>query len=624
MPPLHVMFKKEAVAAPRALCKTKLSDILLAESRMESKRLAKSSGARFTAYEETGRRAVNDGGCCGLSGTLQAHQLQGVGFIMSVEQGSEAVPIGGIIADEMGTGKTLTVLSHIAVQLSLGERHASLIVVPASIAHQWMSEIAKFLPRVGTRALLYHGKGKEAVQRGSDFNGYDYVVTTYETLAGECPKDAESENGGSLYRFPWARIILDEAHRVRNMKTRAFKCCLTVAKRSQHVWCLTGTPVVNKPADIQAYAHLISESTNPESVPFLRHIERMTKKGKDRIYGDVGDLLGPLMIRRKKSDEINGRVIVELPKVKFEVEYLEFTPTEQQVYNKLYAQVSEEIAALVEASDEQVGTTGTMMHILALLTYVRQYCDSPKMVRDDVMKLLEIESVGYDKELHTRIMQIVHAEVAFEPQTIVIYDSDDEDVPIVQVAAKQQEMPLNGPSSSKVLAVVHDINETFANSGTEKTIVFSNFVKALNEVGTSLDRLGISFMQIDGSVAFHERAELIAHFGNPNSKTRVMLASTNCCNVGLNLTMASHGIIMDPWYNAAGEDQAIGRMDRYGQTRQVSIKKYLMKDSFEVLMHEMQLHKKQMAEEFLVTGGNTEYSGGLSLKDVRQLFPALG
>jgi SNF2 family DNA or RNA helicase len=296
------------------------------------------------------------------------------------------------------------------------------------------------------------------------------------------------------------------------------------------------------------------------------------------------------MIRRKKHDKIEGQSIVDLEPVDLQVVKVSFTPREKIVYDKLYGSCVDEIATIVDQKEEGDGK-GTMMHILALLTYIRQCCDSRRMVRDDILDLIHIKRVGIEDPDLIERMAPLHI------------DSSDP----------------YAPTSSKVLAVVQNIvdNLNAPEDENRKILVFSYFVKGLKEVSDALTVVGILHMQIDGGVGFQERMDLIQHFGSSNA-TRVMLLSTNCCNVGLNLTMASHGIIMDPWYNAAGEDQAIGRMHRFGQKKPVTVVKFLMQNSFEELMHQMQLSKKAMADKFLVDGSCQ--GGGLTLNEVRKML----
>jgi SNF2 family DNA or RNA helicase len=562
----------------KPLNKGSLSDIRFAERKKAEERQSYVKTLRFKDYETRGGTALQSINT--IDAVLGPHQVQALGFMLTLEDAAQVhlkLPRGGIIADEMGTGKTISVISLVAVD---PPDTTTLIVLPASLSRQWVQEIKKFYPVAEERTLLYHGSSKHKIANPVDFAYYKIVITTYETLVGECPRESPEgiegmeHPGGPLFKFHFHRMVLDESHRIRNQKTKTYKACSTIADDISHVWCLTGTPVVNKTSDVMSYVNLISKN-NADTRQFVRMVEELTRPGSRS--NNIDYVLSDVMIRRKKHDQIEGKAIVDLAPVDFRVVKVSFTPREKIVYDKLYGCCVDEIATIVEKKEEG-DNKGTMMHILALLTYIRQCCDSRRMVRDDVLGLMDIKCTDIeDPDLIERMA----------PLNI---DSSD----------------VYAPTSSKVLAVVQNIVDNLnAPDDTRKILVFSYFVKALKEVSDTLTVMGILHMQIDGGVAFQERMDLIQHFQSSDA-TRVMLLSTNCCNVGLNLTRASHAIIMDPLYNGAGEDQT------------VTVVKFLMQNSFEELMHQMQLSKKAMAEKFLVDGSCQ--GSGLTLNEVRKML----
>ena len=137
---------------------------------------------------------------------------------------------GGFIADEMGLGKTIMMIGTMFVNFL----PRTIIVVPPVLIQQWFNEIYN---ASGHRALLYYGAAKKTITQ-ADINGSPIVLTTYNTLLpDEC----------ILKNVLWNRVIFDEAHHLRNSKTRRYRSCKQIKARVR--WLVTGTPVQNKKQD---------------------------------------------------------------------------------------------------------------------------------------------------------------------------------------------------------------------------------------------------------------------------------------------------------------------------------------------------------------------------------------
>jgi SNF2 family DNA or RNA helicase len=171
---------------------------------------------------------------------------------------------GGIIADEMGLGKTLSVLALIAWYLdSLPSKSTrsstTLIITTLSTVPGWQQQISRHFRPGQIRTAVYQGSDRRK-HLAQLFNN-DIVVTTYDTLRQEWKSDAEQ---GALFSKnstffsssgPWARVVLDEAHHIRNRSSKLFQAISDL--RSQYRWCLTGTPIHNKLDDFGALLSFI-------------------------------------------------------------------------------------------------------------------------------------------------------------------------------------------------------------------------------------------------------------------------------------------------------------------------------------------------------------------------------
>ena len=98
------------------------------------------------------------------------------------------------------------------------------------------------------------------------------------------------------------------------------------------------------------------------------------------------------------------------------------------------------------------------------------------------------------------------------------------------------------------------------------------FMGVLDVAACELAARGIRFVRVDGTVKQHQRADALLDFAS-EPDIRVFLLSMRAGAVGLTLTAADHCFILDIPQNAAVEEQAIDRIHRIGQTREVKVKR---------------------------------------------------
>lgn len=152
-------------------------------------------------------------------------------------------------------------------------------------------------------------------------------------------------------------------------------------------------------------------------------------------------------------------------------------------------------------------------------------------------------------------------------------------------------------TSPKIVALLEAIKSMKLD---EKGVIFSQFTKYLDLIGKALEVAGHSFVRIDGSVPVHQRAAQIHAFNSEdNNSPRFIICSLLAAGTGINLTRGNHAFMMDCWWNAATENQAMDRIHRIGQKRKVSIIRFVMKDSVEERIVELQEVKSLQAKGVL-------------------------
>lgn len=254
---------------------------------------------------------------------------------------------GGILADEMGMGKSLSILALILRTLEEGHRwatehdgaldnssgyskrrprsRATLVIASSDLMiNEWFQEIkTHFREHVSgaLRTIKYHGTNRET--NIDNLCESDIVVTTYHTLYADSSRDKSP-----LRDIEWYRLVLDEAHIIRRLSTVLYRTVAEIKARSR--WCLTGTPIQNRLEDIGSlFAFIrIIPFNNPSN--FRKYICLPFDEGGKRrelAIERFTRLLDSLCLRRTKD-------LLHLPAQHAQVRHLEFSPEERMQYEQ--------------------------------------------------------------------------------------------------------------------------------------------------------------------------------------------------------------------------------------------------------------------------------------------------
>ncbi|RLN78962.1 hypothetical protein BBJ28_00011788 [Nothophytophthora sp. Chile5] len=294
--------------------------------------------------------------------------------------------LGGILADDMGMGKTMMMLSLIAHQKHFGaasmdnedvsptqaKRRAmakTLVVCPLSLLYQWKNEVEeRFLPST-LKVHVYYGDDRDVgcVSAMGSFSKSDVVLTTYGVLA------AESDKGGLLLTTDWTRVILDEAHSIKNRLTGHFKACSTL--RATHRWCLTGTPIQNSLEDLFSLLCFLQYQPWSRVAWWKRVVAKPYEDGDDaNALGRLKLILTPVLLRRTKhSRDKQGKRVVQLPPKRVDLVKLEFSADERAFYQAVFDKSRAEFNGFVASGSAM----SSYVAIFALLLRLRQACDHP-------------------------------------------------------------------------------------------------------------------------------------------------------------------------------------------------------------------------------------------------------
>jgi SNF2 family DNA or RNA helicase len=165
------------------------------------------------------------------------HQIDGVRW--ALERELNTPHRGGVIADEMGLGKTIQLIGLMVANI----KRKTLIVLPPVLIDQWRDAILRM---TGHAALVYHGATKNAAA----LRYAPIVITSYAHVAIR-----KGRLTNALHAIEWDRVVYDEAHHLRNRKSKTFLGAYKLDTRI--TWIVTGTPIHNKVDDLYAYFELI-------------------------------------------------------------------------------------------------------------------------------------------------------------------------------------------------------------------------------------------------------------------------------------------------------------------------------------------------------------------------------
>lgn len=279
------------------------------------------------------------------------HQSYGVDWCIRREQSESTYCRGGIIADEMGLGKTITVIGLIVCNFKM----PNLIILPVALIEQWKEQ---FENTAGHTPIIYHGQSKknisiEALQQAP------VVITTYGTVVS----DAKSANK-KLQHVNWSRMICDEAHHLRNKRTRITTSVLQL--KSDIKWLITGTPIQNYINDLYALFDVLAISnkiyTNPDAIK---------------------EIIKTVILKRTKVE-----VGVQIPEL-----HIQRVPISWE--NIKEKQLSEEIHDKLQFSLLRQKPMDKEM-LLAMMLYARKMCVYPNLAVENMKKIKNLGIIGED------------------------------------------------------------------------------------------------------------------------------------------------------------------------------------------------------------------------------------
>lgn len=630
--------------------------------------------------------------------------------------------LGGILADMMGLGKTLNMLALIVGSLrearEFGEQpspefdgdnilernsKATLLVAPLSTLANWEQQIATHLTANTLKYYIYHGSNR--ISDVDNLAEFDVIITTYSIVASErSGRSGSKKRGSPLYRTNFFRIILDEAHAIREQATLQSQaiCALSAQRR----WAVTGTPVQNRLDDLGGLIKFIRLQPFCDKGGFAQFILAPFKMSDPEILPKLRLLVDSVTLRRLKDR-------IDLPKKCDTITRLEFSDDERGLYDWFATDSQNRLRIIASEQKKSLGGK-TYAHILRAILRLRLLCaHGRELLSEDDLKIAsgfsaenaidldaeddELTSALQPRQAYEMLMLLrdtgsdtcvecsrtvdpkdedsdrddlvgymlpcyhivctecmVGLKASIEQNTSADDDSSKFRCPSCRQLLQQsffeltktgieeaEEARLNAQKNprqakimgrysgphTKVKALIKYLREAEAESESFeageppiKSVVFSGWTTNLDLIQIALEDNHIPFCRLDGKMARKSRNASLEAFRDDPS-IRVILVSIGAGGLGLNLTSGSRVFMMEPQFNPASEQQAVDRVHRLGQTRDVYIHRFIMEDSFEVKMLELQKKKQNLADLSMNRGKlDKAEAAKKKLEDLRSLF----
>ncbi|GLI76332.1 hypothetical protein PoHVEF18_004604 [Penicillium ochrochloron] len=364
----------------------------------------------------------DEGSVEGLKVTLLPHQIEGVKWMCDKETGLRTTkgifPKGGILADDMGLGKTVQAIALMLRNRKPANEHSekanasekkkkddddevppasklsksTLVVAPLALIKQWEAEIDDKVEKTHKlRVCLYHGANRAKTSK--DLHTYDVVITTYGTLTSESgTAAADKAKKSGVFANYWYRIILDEAHTIKNRNAKATQAAC--ALNSKYRWCLTGTPMQNNLDELQSLIKFLRIKPFDDLATWRDQISRPLANGRGGLAIQRLQVYLKAFMKRRTKDVLkendkpkpgesedpekkssNSFKIVAREVIRVDAEFMD---GEKKFYDRLEQRTENRLDEMMGGS--KVDYAGA----LTLLLRLRQACNHPDLVKSEL------------------------------------------------------------------------------------------------------------------------------------------------------------------------------------------------------------------------------------------------
>ncbi len=373
----------------------------------------------------------------GINAALRPYQHKGFEWMALLSQAGA----GACLADDMGLGKTLQTICFLAWRQQQTPTGKYLIICPSSLLYNWVQEVEKFAPHLGT--LVYHGAQRnfEEVSNGA----HHILLTTYGTLRSDIEK---------LAAISFDVAVIDESHNIKNpaaLITRAVSLVNATTRIA-----LSGTPVMNNTFDLYAQLNFLLPGMFGSRDFFKREYADAIDRDQDAEKIKVlQKMTAPFILRRTKE-----QVAADLPEKVETVLWCSMGPNQKMAYES----IKENVRSSIFLDIKEKGLGSGKLSVINGLLKLRQACNSAELVKDET--LFTGDSIKTDilvEELNNIIPN--HKALVFSQFTGML--------DLLEVSLQKNKIPFCRLDGSTPTNKRQELVNTFQNEGTERVFLIS-------------------------------------------------------------------------------------------------------------------------------------------------------
>uniref|UniRef100_A0A0E0KFK3 Helicase ATP-binding domain-containing protein n=1 Tax=Oryza punctata TaxID=4537 RepID=A0A0E0KFK3_ORYPU len=496
---------------------------------------------------------------------LLAHQRDGVRFLYNLYRNNH----GGVLGDDMGLGKTIQTIAFLSAVIGKDNDHSEhlvegrkigpiLILCPTSVIRNWENEFAEW---ARCSVAVYHGPNRDLVLQKVETQGLEIIITSFDTFR---------IHDKILCGIFWDLVVVDEAHRLKNEKSKLYTACLGITTPKR--FGLTGTIMQNKIMELFNLFDWVVPGCLGDREHFRVYYDEPLKHGQrfsaperfvqvaDKRKKHLVSVLSKFLLRRTKEETIGHLMLGKEDNIVF----CRMSDVQKRVYRRMLQQpdvqilINKDILCSCGSPLTQVecckrtephGIIWSYLHrdnpkgcslcpfclVLPCLGKLQQISNHLELIKPNPKD--EIEKQKKDAELAAAVF--------------------DTDVELVGGGAKSENfMGLSDAEHCGKMRALERLLSLWTLQG-DKILLFSYSVRCPSK--------------------------------------QVFLISTRAGNLGVNLVSANRVVIFDPSWNPAQDLQAQDRSFRFGQRRHVTVFRLLGAGSLEELIYSRQIYKQQLS-----------------------------
>ncbi|KAI4098571.1 MAG: hypothetical protein L6R37_006420 [Teloschistes peruensis] len=546
---------------------------------------------------------------------IQEHQKEGLRFLWREIIEDHASQQGALLAQTMGLGKTMQVISflltvaiaakspneNIRDQIPPRLRESKTIIVcPPALVENWEEEFFHWAPddlkdTIGDirtvssamdlplrlRTISDWGDEGGVLVIGSSILR-ELISNTRKQGKSQAPLDEEQHSlvKDVILKGPNIAVV-DEAHTAKNPTSQLNKTLGQFRTRSRIA--LTGSPLSNNLTEFYALIEWIAPGYLGAHNEFTYRYEEPIHQG---LWGDCTPSEWRLGLKRLElfKREVGPKIhradiSVLASRLKGKSEFMikvDLTELQRRLYQTFVGSTREHLPGV---ADKRFQAT-----LWAWVAKLRLVCNHPSCFYDNLM---EAKS--------GRKKKAMEGDVKDEDEA-----NENTDLGLSEAVVRQQlevfndlTVPLDSITLAYKMTLLLQIVELCKLVG-DKILIFSQSISTLDFIERTLGAKRRSYMRMDGKVPTQKRQSMTREF-NREDRTDIFLISTKAGGTGLNLYGANRVIIVDDGFNPTWEEQAVGRAYRIGQSKHVFVYRLTVGGTFEDVLHNQSLFKQQLA-----------------------------